>query len=246
MFGIIIVVMLKFFLCLVCIELVFVGMDSVGDVVMFLGLVKCLFGNVVIVFEILFCIVLECVLEYVFGICDLLESEQVWYVLCEFSFGCVDGVCEMLEEVLGEGFEQGFIKDGVIVENEIQVRDFWCLCESIVEVECVYGCLVKYDVFILVFCMVEFIECGSVCVMQVYLDVVVFCFGYVGDGNVYFNFVFFSLGQVEEFMVYVVGIFGIVYDMVVEFDGFILVEYGIGIFKCEELVSCKLVDVKVM
>lgn len=227
-------------------ELGFVGMDSVEDAVTFLGLAKRLSGNAVTAFEILPRIALERVLEHVPGTRDPLESQQAWYVLCELSFGRADGARETLEETLGEGFEQGLIKDGAIAENETQARDFWRLRESIAEAERAYGRSVKHDVSIPVSRMAEFIQRGSERVAQAYPEAVVFCFGHVGDGNVHFNFASPSPGLAEAFMAQAAGISGIVYDTVAEFDGSISAEHGIGILKREELASRKPVDVKVM
>lgn len=227
-------------------ELALVGMDSVEDAVTFLGLAKRLSGNAVTAFEILPRIALERVLEHVPGTRDPLVSQQAWYVLCELSFGRADGARETLEETLGEGFEQGLIKDGAIAENETQARDFWRLRESIAEAERAYGRSVKHDVSIPVSRMAEFIQLGSERVTQAYPEAIVFCFGHVGDGNVHFNFASPSPGQADEFMTHAAGISGIVYDTVAEFDGSISAEHGIGILKREELATRKPVDVKVM
>ncbi len=227
-------------------ELALVGMDSVEDAVTFLGLAKRLSGNAVTAFEILPRIALERVLEHVPGTRDPLVSQQAWYVLCELSFGRADGARETLEETLGEGFEQGLIKDGAIAENETQARDFWRLRESIAEAERAYGRSVKHDVSIPVSRMAEFIQLGSERVTRAYPQAVVFCFGHVGDGNVHFNFASPSPGQADEFMTHAAGISGIVYDTVAEFDGSISAEHGIGILKREELATRKPVDVKVM
>ena len=81
--------------------------------------------------EILPRIALERVLEHVPGTRDPLESEQAWYVVCELSFGRADGARETLEETLGEGFEQGLIKDGAIAEHETQAGEFRRRRESI-------------------------------------------------------------------------------------------------------------------
>lgn len=227
-------------------ELAFIGLDSVEDAVTFLGLAKRLSGNAVTAFEILPRIALERVIEHVPGTRDPLESEQAWYVVCELSFGRADGARDTLEEALGEGFEQGLIKDGAIAENESQAKDFWRIRESIAEAERAYGRSVKHDVSIPVSRMAEFIERGSARVTERFPEAVVFCFGHVGDGNVHFNFASPSPGKAEAFMANAGDISAIVYDTVAEFDGSISAEHGIGILKREELASRKPVDVAVM
>ena len=227
-------------------ELAFIGLDSVEDAVTFLGLAKRLSGNAVTAFEILPRIALERVLEHVPGTRDPLESRQPWYVLCELSFGRTEGARETLEETLGDGFEQGLIKDGAIAENDSQAKDFWRLRESIAEAERAYGRSVKHDVSIPVSRMAEFIALGSQRVTDAFPEAVVFCFGHVGDGNVHFNFASPSPGEAEAFMAKAKEISAIVYDTVAEFDGSISAEHGIGILKREELARLKPVDVAVM
>ena len=102
-------------------ELAFVGMDSVGDAVTFLGLAKRLSGNAVTAFEILPRIALERVLEHVPGTVTRWRASRPG-MCCANSAGRADGARETLEETLGEGFEQGLIKDGAIAENETQAR----------------------------------------------------------------------------------------------------------------------------
>ena len=244
--GIITAATLKLFPCPARTELAFIGLESVDDAVTFLSLAKRLSGNAVTAFEILPRIALERVLEHVPGTRDPLESEQAWYVVCEMSFGRSEGARETLEEALGEGFENGLIKDGAIAENETQAKDFWRIRESIAEAERAYGRSVKHDVSIPVSRMAEFIALGSQRVTERFPEAVVFCFGHVGDGNVHFNFASPSPGKAEEFMQKAGDISAIVYDTVDEFDGSISAEHGIGIMKRQELADRKPVDVAVM
>ena len=244
--GIITAATLKLFPRPAKMELAFCGLKSVEDAVSFLSLAKKISGGAITAFEIMPRLALDFVCAHVPGTRDPLESPHPWYVVCEMSFGRVDGARETLEDALGQAFEAELIQDAVIAENESQALDFWRLRESIALAERSQGTAIKHDISIPVSKMAAFIELASERIKAIFPDGVVVAFGHVGDGNVHYNIVGLDAAAQQALMAQSHAISSCVYDTVDEFGGSISAEHGIGILKREELAARKPVDIAVM
>jgi FAD/FMN-containing dehydrogenase len=244
--GIITAATLKLFPRPAKMELAFCGLKSVEDAVRFLSLAKQVSGGAVTAFEIMPRLALEFVCAYVPGTRDPLEGQHDWYVVCEMSFGRVDGARETLEDALGQAFEAELISDAVIAENDSQAQDFWRLRESIALAERSQGTAIKHDISIPVSKMAAFIDLASERIKAIFPEGIVVAFGHVGDGNVHFNVVGLDAAAQQTLLAKSHAISTCVYDSVDEFGGSISAEHGIGILKREELAARKPVDVTVM
>ncbi|WP_417493763.1 FAD-binding oxidoreductase [Maricaulis sp.] len=244
--GIITAATLKLFPRPARMELAFCGLKSVEDAVTFLSLAKKVSGGAVTAFEIMPRLALEFVCAHVPGTRDPLESPHPWYVVCEMSFGRIDGARETLEDALGRAFEAELVQDAVIAENESQALDFWRLRESIALAERSQGKAIKHDISIPVSKMPAFIDLASARIKAIFPAGVVVAFGHVGDGNVHFNIVGLDAEAQQALLSQGPAISNCVYDTVDEFGGSISAEHGIGILKREELAARKPVDVAVM
>jgi FAD/FMN-containing dehydrogenase len=244
--GIITAATLKLFPRPARMELAFCGLKSVEDAVSFLSLAKKVSGGAVTAFEIMPRLALEFVCAHVPGTRDPLETSHAWYVVCEMSFGRIEGARETLEDALGQAFEAELISDAVIAENESQAHDFWRLRESIALAERSQGTAIKHDISIPVSKMAAFIKLATGRIKTIFPAGVVVAFGHVGDGNVHFNVVGMDAATQRALLVHGHDISTCVYDTVDEFGGSISAEHGIGILKREELAMRKPVDVTVM
>lgn len=189
---------------------------------------------------------LDFVLAFVPGTRDPLEGSHPWYVVCEMSFGRVEGARETLEAALGQAFEAELISDAAIAENEAQALDFWRLRESIALAERGQGRAIKHDISIPVSKMAAFIKRAGERIKAIFPEGIVVAFGHVGDGNVHYNIVGLDEATQQAMQAHGDAISSCVYDTVDEFGGSISAEHGIGILKREELAARKPVDVAVM
>jgi FAD/FMN-containing dehydrogenase len=227
-------------------ELAFCGLRSVDDAVTLLGLAKKLSGGAVTAFEVMPRRALELVIEHVPNTRDPLEASHDWYVVCEMSFGRVEGARETLEDALGQAFDADLVQDAALAENDSQMDDFWRLRETIAEAERGHGKAVKHDVSIPVSQMPAFMTQAAAAVEAALPEALIIGFGHVGDGNVHFNIARQAPGAGDDFIAEAMPLSSIVYDIVDQFGGSISAEHGIGVLKREELVSRKPVDVAVM
>lgn len=163
-----------------------------------------------------------------------------WWVFLEISFFDTDENHEKsVESVLEELLEQSVIVDGVISQCEQDCRDFWAIREMIPPAHKKGGGNVKHDIAVPRSRLVQFTE--SVCeeLEQLYPWIEPSIFGHYGDGNLHFN-----MGVKSEFDSQLVfqheqSIHSLVYQRVLEYEGTISAEHGIGQLKRDALIMAK-------
>lgn len=174
---------------------------------------------------------IDWVLEYVlvYGVQVLFDEVYLYYVVIEFVVN--DEVQEVVVMVVFEDcMGNGWVSDGVISVSDVQVVQLWCLCEGIIELLVCYK-FYKNDVLVWILVMLVFLVEIQVLIGQVYLYFDVVWFGYIGDGNLYINV--FKLDDISDvdFVVQCEQVIKLLVQVLVCFDGSILVEYGIGLVK---------------
>ena len=163
-----------------------------------------------------------------------------WWVFLELSFFDQSQVQEtLLESVLAQLFEQDEIRDGVIAQSEQDCLDFWAVREMIPPAHKKGGGNVKHDISVPRSRLVDFIESVCQSLQERYPWLEPSIFGHYGDGNLHFNMgvkpgldpkiVFAHEADIHEY----------VYARVLEFDGSISAEHGVGQLKREALLKAK-------
>jgi FAD/FMN-containing dehydrogenase len=165
-----------------------------------------------------------------------LESDYEHCILIELSSANPSGGLDaVLEDVLGQAFEDGLVTDAVVASSTGQAAGLWRIREAIPESQKMEGGGIKHDVSVAVSRVPEFIREATARVEAVLPDIRVFAFGHVGDGNVHFN-LNWPVGADRESFLARWGEFNrIVHDLVAEMGGSISAEHGIGRLKREEL-----------
>ncbi len=163
-----------------------------------------------------------------------------WSVLIEFSFFDQNGSNdELVESILEELIEKGYVVDGVISQSEDDVNDFWRIREMIPPAHKKAGGNVKHDIAVPRSRLVEFIEtvCGELQTKYDWLEPSVF--GHFGDGNLHFNMG--VLPHLDQKIVFAheKDIHAWVHRRVLDFGGTISAEHGIGQLKREAMREAK-------
>ncbi|MCB1513852.1 MAG: FAD-binding oxidoreductase [Hyphomicrobiaceae bacterium] len=163
-----------------------------------------------------------------------------WSVLIEISAHEADGrAAETLERLLGEAIEAGIVADAAIAQSLQQARDFWRLREEMSDAQKHEGGSIKHDVSVAPARMPEFIRRADRIVAQLCPGARPVPFGHFGDGNVHYN-VSQPVGMDKAaYLARWEEIAAAVHGLVVEMDGSISAEHGIGRMKREELVHVK-------
>lgn len=162
-----------------------------------------------------------------------------WHVFIECSYFESNPDTSVLESVLENLMQDGFVVDGAISETEEDAEDFWRVRESIPPAHKKAGGNVKHDIALPRHRLVEFVETVCAQLKERYAWLEPSVFGHYGDGNLHFN-----MGVVHPHdpkLVFTVekDIHAFVYEKVIAMGGTISAEHGIGQLKREAMRIAK-------
>ena len=182
---------------------------------------------------------MDFVMRHTPGVAEPLENRHEWYVLMEWSSPrpATDsgGLGERMEGFLAEMIEVGKVIDAVPARSEAQRAAFWKIREAYSGAQKPEGGSIKHDVSVAVARMPEFLDRATAAVLQAVPGGRVVAFGHLGDGNVHFNVSQPPGADREAFLGRWDEINRLVHDIVVDMNGSISAEHGIGRMKLEEL-----------
>jgi FAD/FMN-containing dehydrogenase len=182
---------------------------------------------------------LELGLRHVPGVRDPFAEPHGWMLLLELSSSRPGGLREALEDMLAQTFEDGLAVDAVIAESAAQRADFWRIREAIPEAQKKEGGSIKHDVAVATSRVPEMIRRCTEAVETAMPGVRVVPFGHLGDGNTHFNLTQPVGADKAAFLSRWEEMNRIVHDIVVEMEGSISAEHGIGRLKVDELAHYK-------
>ncbi len=218
----------------------FAGLKSVEDAGRFFALARDAAGNELTGFEILPRFGLEIVLKHGHDTRDPLAEPHDWYVLIELSGRETDGGCaERLEALLGQAFEQELVSDAVIAASLSQRNDFWRLRELMSEVQGLEGGSIKHDVSVPIASIPEFIGRANALVTRMIPRSRPVPFGHYGDGNIHYNLSQPVDMDKDAFLAQWDAVVAGVHEIVLDLNGSISAEHGIGRMKRETLRKVK-------
>ncbi|CAA0088447.1 putative FAD-linked oxidoreductase [Starkeya nomas] len=193
-------------------------------------------GDALTTFELMAAFGVETVLKHMPGVVRPFRDTHDWYVLAEFSTPTrAFDLAALMEESLGAAMEAGEVTDAVIAASETQAANMWRLREDMSEAQKHEGGSIKHDVSVPVSRVPEFLGRALPACMAALPGLRPCPFGHVGDGNIHFN-LSQPVGMEKAAFIGMWETFNrIVHDIVVDMDGSIAAEHGIGVLKREEL-----------
>lgn len=169
-----------------------------------------------------------------------LEMGSPWYVLLEISGAREDGTAErQMETLLMEAAEAGVINDAAIAQSVQQAKDFWYLREVLPEAQKPEGHGAKHDVSVAIARIPEFITRANALIDGICPGVRPFPFGHFGDGNIHYNVLAPEGVSRSDFAPMAEKISQAVHELILEMDGSISAEHGIGRTRRAELARLK-------
>ncbi|RMZ79807.1 hypothetical protein DV738_g3244, partial [Chaetothyriales sp. CBS 135597] len=164
-----------------------------------------------------------------------LEEKYPFYCVIETSGSNAEHDSEKLEKFLEYVLEEGIVSDGVLAENETQLRELWSWREGITEAIGHMGATYKYDLSIPIDQLCQIVEdCKARMEEKGLLGaddeskpvITVLGFGHMGDGNLHLNIVVRRYSkEVEQ------ALEPWVYEWIQERQGSISAEHGLGVAK---------------
>ena len=145
----------------------------------------------------------------------------------------------MLEGLLANAIESGFVIDAVIAEDLAKSKALWALREHISEAQAAAGKNIKHDISVPISRMADFIEHTDAALAQAFSAIRMVTFGHLGDGNLHYNVSPPSGVSDADFLAQQSAINRLVHDAVVAHGGSISAEHGIGQLKRDDLARYK-------
>ena len=184
---------------------------------------------------------IEFALAHIADTRDPMPTEYRHYVMIELAAGeaAAAGLRDMMETVLGDSMEDGIVLDAVLAESGQQAADFWRIRETIPEAQKFEGASSKHDISVPVSGVADFLIEATADIRRLIPGVRPCAFGYVVDGNIYFNFSRPLDMTDDDFKAMEPEIHKTVYDRTVAMGGSISAEHGIGRLRRGELETYK-------
>lgn len=162
-----------------------------------------------------------------------------WHIFIECSYFESNPDTSVLESVLENLMQDGFVVDGAISETEEDAEDFWRVRESIPPAHKKAGGNVKHDIALPRHRLVEFVETVCTQLKERYPWLEPSVFGHYGDGNLHFNMGVAHPHDPKLVFAVEKDIHAFVYEKVITMGGTISAEHGIGQLKREAMRMAK-------
>ncbi|MCA8899872.1 MAG: FAD-binding oxidoreductase [Hyphomonas sp.] len=214
-----------------------VTVESTADVIALLAHVREVAGDTVTSFEMIPANAVEMVIADIQGTRDPLPSNLEWRVLMEISFSDEAMARKTLETALESAFEKDLIQDAVIAESVAQARAMWMVRETIPLSKRAYGNSLNQDISVPVSKIPAFMEACNSRVKDVLPTAGFVIFGHVGDGNLHYSVI--EPPELTGLKENAGPLTRIIYDTVMEHDGSISAEHGVGRLKRDELATIR-------
>lgn len=238
--GIVTGAVLKLFPAPKAIETAFIGCASAEDALSMLARFREVRGDHLTAFEIFPRQGLELVLKNIPGTRDPLAEEHPWYALVEFwAANAEEPLKDAMEAMLAELLEAGLGSDAAIPATIEQRNALWKLRESFAEALRAEGAGFACDVSVPVASIPEFIARADAAVEALLPGAITVGFGHAGDGNIHYNMGPPAGMGMAELVKLAGGLSRAVHDIVVDLDGSISAEHGIGRQRAPELAHYK-------
>ncbi len=147
---------------------------------------------------------------------------------------------QRFESLMEQALESELITDAVIAESMAQAKALWHVRESIPLAQAEEGLNIKHDISIPVSRIPEFVARTDALLQQHVPGVRLVNFGHLGDGNLHYNVQCPEGADGPQFLAtQEAAVNTLVYDSVLQHQGSISAEHGVGSLKINELPHYK-------
>ena len=221
-------------------EVAFAGLASPEAALGFLNAALEMAGNQVTAFELIPRIGIEFLNRHFPRHGEPLASTHAWHVLFELSSGrSQEDARQLTEAIFERAIGDGLIEDAALAGSIAQQRNFWGMRENLPHSQRPEGASIAHDISVPVHRVPELIRRGEKAVRAIVPGARMVAFGHLGDGNIHFNFSQPTDMDRETWLGYRKAVNEAVYDLVIELDGSISAEHGIGKLKRDLLARVK-------
>lgn len=221
-------------------EVMYVGLDSPDAALELFNIARNMCGPSLTGFELMPRFGVEITVKNIDGCRDPLDTPHNWYVLIEISSGqSIQAARQMIEGLFEKAFDTGIANDAVLAESESQRTAFWHMRESMSGAQRPEGGSIKHDISVPIAKVPEFLRQASIAVNEYTPNVRICAFGHLGDGNIHYNISQPVGADKQEFLSHWHSLNKVVHAIVLQMNGSISAEHGIGQLKRDELASIR-------
>ncbi len=212
------------------------ALDSPSKALELLSMAREICEDQVSVYELMCREALDFAYTHIPGCNSPIQSDAPWVVLIETaSAGAESSVSSNMDKLLDAAFARGIVSDGAIAQSLKQRQQFWRNRESISEAQKLEGGSIKHDISVPLSKIPSFINRATAEIETRFPGSRVTPFGHLGDGNLHFNVMQPVDGDKTQFLQNWELMNQLVHDIVMDHDGSISAEHGIGVLKKQEL-----------
>jgi FAD/FMN-containing dehydrogenase len=230
---------LKLFPVLASRSVAMAGVESPGAAVALLARAKDVSGGAVESFELIGALGMDLALRHIPGARAPLESRPPWYVLIEIASGEPGAAEGAMERLLEGAMADELVTDAAITQTDTQAKAFWALRENQSAAQKSEGAAWKHDVAVPVSRIAEFIELAGTALEARWPGVRIDAFGHVGDGNIHYDVLSAPGGDPAVHNARRDEASHLVHDIVMQLEGSISAEHGLGTMKTAEALVYK-------
>lgn len=150
-------------------------------------------------------------------------TNAAWHILCEWEK--TQNTERLPETLLQHGFEHI-----LIAQNEQQRQNWWRLRENISAAQKRRGVSIKHDIAVPIFALADFVQQCNSAIKNAFPNTEIVLFGHLGDGSLHYN-IFLPDYPDKTAYQFENQINSIVYQTVLQHNGTIAAEHGVGILK---------------
>ena len=201
-----------------------VGLPDIESAVRLLTLIQGHFAERLCSFE----LISRFALELSSGFSNIQKPvEAEWHILLELTDSVPDPeLADRLAEFL---FERG-LENSVLAQSEQERNDLWALRENISASQRSLGTSIKHDIALPIARVAAFVRRCAPALKARFADIEIVCFGHLGDGSLHYN-TFLPEIMGNDVYEYEDIINTIVYENILQDNGTIAAEHGIGTIK---------------
>jgi FAD/FMN-containing dehydrogenase len=210
----------------------FCGMQSTDAALELLNLATAVAGQSLTTFELMAKTPMQFTLQHMENVRNPLGTLFPWHVLCEISSSRSQQDAEdILSEIMEAALARSIIEDAALSASLSQVDDFWRIRELMPVAQTHEGGSMKHDVSVPVHLVPMFIKEADAIIKREMPEARLCTFGHLGDGNIHYNITQPVDADKQEFLDRQPDINALIHALVIEMEGSVAAEHGVGRLK---------------
>ena len=218
----------------------FCGIGTPQDALELLSIASRLAGSSLTAFELMRANTVGFTLKHMDGTRNPLEGEHNWYALMEISSSrSEEDANAIATEILETALEDTSIEDAALASSIQQQHSFWNLRELMPLAQKLEGGSMKHDVSVPVHRIPEFLQRADKIIHKELPGARLYTFGHMGDGNMHYNITQPEGADAQAFLARQSEINTTVYELIIEMEGSVSAEHGVGRLKRDLIARTK-------